>query len=638
MSGILGIWNRDGEPVSRELLSKMSAKMAHRGPEGETQDVHGCTGFAFQMMRVTPESKDERQPVKNSTGAVLMFDGRLDNRDELLSILRPSAKLQVGSPDSAIVMAVFEKFGGEFAKYLNGDFAVAVWDPAQQQLLLARDIMASRTLYFCQVGSTVLFASEVKALLAHPQVKTRPNEQLLVEYLYRIFDYRDESTTFFENISQVPPSQLVRFSSNQTTFSRFWDFDTSKTIRFKTEAEYIDAYKDVFFTAVKRRLRSASPVAITVSGGLDSSSIFCVAEELRRADPQSIPKSLGIGLVPEHESANELKYQMEVETHCGVELTKIPLQTTASLGDFQTEAYHTEAPFLQWEDWRQLCNETQRTGARVLVSGFFGDQLLQSPQYLVDLVLGLRWREAMFHYREYFKWWGEGYSREECKRDLFRATKGYFIPEFVRPFYHKIRNRFFFRHDPLPCYSERIDNICKDLELHRGRLPVNPSSAHSKYLYQMARSKNHSIRMAIEASSESRYQIETVYPFRDRDLIEFVMAIPGEVVQMNGVPRGIHREAMRGTLPELIRLRRAKADFSETSRAGALSDLLQMKDALPNGAGTRLGLLHSPEVLRNEISRLRATLEDDRSAQSSWLAGDVIWLDIWLSVFFSGKR
>ena len=260
MSGILGIWNVDGEPVSRELLQQMSSRMAHRGPDGENLWIEGEIGLAVQLMKVTPESHAESQPVSHPSGLKLLFDGRLDNRDELLAKLPKSTGLSIASPDSDIVMAAYCHWGDQFLRDLTGDIALALWDRAKRQLLLARDIMGGRTLYYCRISNVFVFATEVKALLRHPLVKTEPNDIALAEYIYRNIDYRDASKTFFKNISTVLPAHGVIVTPGNLRTQRFTDFQPAVQIRFKDDRDYVEGYKEHFLKAVRRRLRSAAPV------------------------------------------------------------------------------------------------------------------------------------------------------------------------------------------------------------------------------------------------------------------------------------------------------------------------------------------------------------------------------------------
>ncbi len=159
MSGIVGMWNLDGKPVEREVLARMSGTMAHRGLDGEEMWIEGPVGLGCQLLRVTPESEKETQPLVDSSGAVLVFDGRLDNREELLASLRDSHQVSSSSPDPALVLAAYEAFGDRLPERLAGDFALGLFDPNRHQVLLARDAIGIRPLYYYRARNAFLFAS-----------------------------------------------------------------------------------------------------------------------------------------------------------------------------------------------------------------------------------------------------------------------------------------------------------------------------------------------------------------------------------------------------------------------------------------------------------------------------------------------
>lgn len=634
MSGILGIWNTDGQPVAEGLLQRMNARMTHRGPDGSALLRCGNAGFAFQQLKVMPESAHETQPWRTTTGSIVLFDGRLDNREELLSELRPRHALENDSPDVMLAGAAYDTFGNEFAEKLDGDFAIAIFDPAKSVLFLARDLMGPRPLFYCRVGSTFLFATEIKALLVHPLVKTEPNNVALAEYFYRYFDYSDQSRTFFKGISTVASGELVVVSPESTTKRNFTDFDPSHEIRFKNDRDYVDAYREHFLAAVKRRLRSSFPVACMASGGQDSSAVFCAALTMKREAPGSFADCFGIAAVPESPEVNEISYQRTIEDMYGVELLKIPLQDIRTMADSKNDLYYREAPFMHWRDWTQIWRQSRDRGARVLISGFFGDQILLSAQYYLDLVRSFRWGTTKRHFDVYsnFYHWA---SRAEHRRNLWGIAKGYAIPPVLRPSYHWFKRRLRRPFSPLLGFSAEFAAVASKLERTARPLPLPRGTAHARGIYNFARSKHPSIRTSIDALWESQYQIETTYPFRDRDLVAFLMAIPGEKVFLQGIPRGIHCEAMRGILPEEIRTRRTKADFSRIARQSAVVDLEIFAADLAHSTALRLGYLKPLEELRQDVASLKKWLDADPDASSSWVTQDIIWLDAWLSVFFS---
>lgn len=636
MSGIVGIWNWDGEPVSREMLAAMSERIAHRGPDGESVWSDAEVGIAVQRMKSTPQSLTETQPLTHPSGVVLGFDGRLDNREELLRQLAPMEGLTADAPDPTFVLAAYLQGKENFPERLAGEFALALWDSPARRLILARDPMGSVPIYYSQAGEHFLFATEIKALLAHPAVRTRPNDAALAEYIYRAYDYTDESKTFFANIHTVAPGQRLRVTPHRMTTDRFWDFDTARQVRYQTDEEYVEAYKEQFFTAVKRRLRSAFPVSIMVSGGLDSSSIFCTALALKAESPTSLPELSGVSAVPEAPFPNESEYQKIIEEACGVTLRKIPIRQTSALEEAARDIYWLEAPFAQWRDWKRIWEESHDYGSRVVLSGFFGDQILASPPYMVDLFFQFRWGALKKHFEGFCHFHAET-SPSAHRHNLFQLLKYYAVPEWARPVYRILKKYFGHRQEGLGWYSERFAALADPMRPRphpQPHLGPGKGSAHARGLYHLARSTMHTQRTTMDSLWESHYHLHTSYPFRDRDLIAFLMAIPGEKVFLNGAVRGLHREAMRGVLPEAIRTRTDKAYFTALGQQGVFQDLMKVEKTLPTSMAARLGYLRPQEEVAGELARIRALLQVDAPAITAWNMHDWIWLDTWLAVYF----
>ncbi len=633
MSGITGIWNRDGEPVDQRILAAMSARLSHRGPDGETFHIGGAVGFAHQTLRITPESRAEVHPAVHASGSVLLWDGRLDNREELIAALVQQPGVNAQAPDTILVHAAYAALGNDFLKHLNGDFALALYDPSRLQLLLACDAMRGRPLYYCRFGDHFLFASEIKAVLAHPAVRTAPNDYRLAEWLFRIPDYAAESQTFFQDISTVPLGSVVTVDPQAVRLHRYWDFDLGRLLRLKTYPDYVEAYRAAFARAVQRRLRSDFPVAITVSGGMDSSSIYCMAQQL--AGRNDTPGIVGIGFVGEHPAANEAIYQRAIEEHHGTSLLKIPLEvaTTGAEG-IDADAWHGEGPLLKWDAWHTLYRMAARHGARVTLTGYFGDHLLVNPQYLLDLLTRGRWLTAWRHLQNYYGWWGE-LTVPQRTYDAYALLRGYVVPARLRPRLLRLRRWLQTTATlPRPAYSDSLNAWARRVNEQRSPLHAPPGSAHAQAIYHHVHSRLQS--HPIDLKADARFSLETNCPFRDRDLVALVMSIPGEMVYQSGY-RGIHRDAMQGILPEKVRTRITKTPYQHPAKLGAIKDFDQFRPRLEKGTAARLEYLAPGSELSRILDDLRAELDADETSLASWLALDLLGLEGWLSAFFGGK-
>src|SRR5256885_912623 len=268
MSGISGIWNLDGKPLSQDLLKRVGDSLQHRGPDDSSNWYSGSIGLSANLLKVTAESANETQPVVHSSGCVLIFDGRIDNRPELIAELKASHDAALSSPDSLLALFAYMQWGTGFLSRLVGDFALALFDPRSRELMLARDVVGVRPLYFYSDNKIFIFGSEIKAILAHPDVETKPNEGYLAVTMVGGTPPGDQSPTHFENVLSLPPSHLLTVAAGKISRTKYWDFDLSKQTRHSSMDDYTAGFRHNFEQAVHRRLRSSFFLALTVRGGV----------------------------------------------------------------------------------------------------------------------------------------------------------------------------------------------------------------------------------------------------------------------------------------------------------------------------------------------------------------------------------
>jgi asparagine synthase (glutamine-hydrolysing) len=630
MSGIIGIWNLDKRPLENGLLSKLSLTLAHRGPDGEELWTGGAMGLACQLMRVTPESRHETQPLVHPSGAVAVFDGRLDNRDELLRLLQGAWGVTPDSPDPALVLAAYDKFGNRCPEYLNGDFALAIFDPPQQQLLLARDAIGLRPLYYHRAGDTFLFASETKAILAHPRVSVRPNDGMVAELLTRNFSPY-EGETFFSEVFSLLPGYLAILSPAGFSIRQYWDFDTKAKIRFRSFPEYVEAFRHHFETAVGRRLRSAYPLAISVSGGLDSSSIYCQVEKLRQLGQGPIPPLIGLTFSPGDGSpADELSYIEAIERCYGAEIERIPTGPLALSDDPENDVWNLEMPFLLHKTLHKLHHVAASRGARVLLTGYWGDEILSAPTYLVDLLRQLKFREFRQHFNA-FKRLLEGVSYRFFHRIFLRDLILHHIPEPLLPWARNLKARVF------PSgWNIQVKTAAMRQQALGRLLKKFPrkifGSAHTKALYREMKMVYCNFQVELFSKLAARSGLELSNPFMDREVLSFQMGIPGNISCHQGVTKGLLRRAMSGVLPEAVRLREGKGNFTFLENQGMLGDFPRVLQCLQSGMAVGSGYVQA-ERLAEELEQLR-----DRLPYPNILAArqlQTLWgLEVWLQTFF----
>ncbi|MDP3181234.1 MAG: asparagine synthase-related protein [Desulfobaccales bacterium] len=641
MSGLVGLWNLDGRPLEEGILSKLSATLAHRGPDGEGVWQQGSVGLACQLFKVTPEAAQETQPLVHHSGAVVVFDGRLDNRDELLRDLKGSPNLTPQSPDPVLVLAAYETFGEAFPERLNGDFALGLFDPRRRQLLLARDAIGLRPLYYCRTGDTFIFGSEIKAILAHPQVTPRPNDDMVAEFLTQKFSVDNRGETFFAGVTGLLPGRLAIISPQGLVTRQHWDFDTQGRIRLKSFEEYTEAFRHHFEEAVRRRLRSAYPVAVSVSGGLDSSSIFCQGETLRRQNPERYPAVLGLSnIFPDGSPADEKAFLEEIEGLYGTTIARVPTGPLTLAARPATEIWQVEVPFLGWDADHQMQRAARQQGARVLLSGFFGDETLVNYPYLIDLFRGFKWVRVWSHLKALNRSLDEDDTTTYTRLFLEDLVR-YHIPESLFSWLRRLRHTLTPSVWDQPWHTEGVrQRSLRSLTRKRchNRKFV---SVHAEAIYKDLRSPYNAIRFELWQKSAAINGLELACPFLDRDFLSFMLQSPGEICTWTGMQKGILRAAMGGILPEGIRNRRGKADFTALGNEGVEKDYPRIVHCLESGGmAARFGYVKEKEM-REGLKRLKDRIHGPTFVTArtlSYLFGLELWLQVFFANQFKGKE
>jgi asparagine synthase (glutamine-hydrolysing) len=288
MSGIAGIIHFDGKPVEPGLIERMTGAMAHRGPDGINHWVKGSVALGLCILRTTPESLEEHQPLTNEDESlVLVMDGRVDNWEKLRKdLLSRGSKLRTRA-DAELVLRAYEIWGRDCLAQIDGDFALVVWDARRQESFCARDRMGNKPFNYHWDGKTLVFSSELHAILALPWVPENPNDGMLAEFLANEWYSRDE--TFWQGIRRLVAAHRMVADASGPRLEQYWEPDLWAVLPYGNDDDYVDHYRELFIDVVQRMSRSSQRLACEVSGGLDSSAIFAVAENLRRQNKLPAP-------------------------------------------------------------------------------------------------------------------------------------------------------------------------------------------------------------------------------------------------------------------------------------------------------------------------------------------------------------
>jgi asparagine synthase (glutamine-hydrolysing) len=404
-------------------------------------------------------------------------------------------------------------------------------------------------------------------------------------------------------------------------------------VRFGRFDDYAGAFRQHFEQAVRRRLRSAAPVAISVSGGLDSSAVFCMGETLRRSEPGRHPALLGVSQTfPDGSPSDEKDFLIEIERAYDVRIERLENLRGGIVDDCEEAIWHGEAPFLdpQWNRTHAWLTAVRQSGARVVLTGHWGDQMLFDDAYLVDLCRRGDWREAWRHVNQYSRW--VDISASQFKRRLRVALLKYYAPSAVVSALRDLRNRARPNAELRPWYTETFRRRIPSNGASQIRRPQS-ASAHAQSLYREARSRYHGICLEWNDKLGAMHGLEMAFPFLDRDLVAYLMAIPGEMQSWKGIYKGMFREGLRGVLPAAIARRTGKADSTSLVHDGLVKDHDRLMRRLSGRTmTTALGYVDARELRNIATGILNAS-----TGEASRALVDLFSLELWLQGFFGSK-
>jgi asparagine synthase (glutamine-hydrolysing) len=542
----------------------------------------------------------------------IWFDGRLDNRADLLSDLG-SEDVTEHSSDSRIVSAAFARWGDQCLSRLNGEFALAAFDSCNQQLVLARDPVGCRPLYYWSNDRQAVFASEIKGVLAHPNVPTRANDDLIADYFARErLPYEDCGETFFLDVRAVLPGRRVLITRDRIVSETFWDFDTAGVVRFASYSDYAEQLRELLLQAIRRRLRSTRPITVAVSGGLDSSIVLCAADRIRKQDgatAELLPVYLGSG--GDHAGEEDRALRL-LETTTGLPIKRLPFGKTADGSALESAAWHSEWPRLDdgWAAHHPMFTWAHEQGSTTLLSGHWSDQVSFVTGYLSDLFTGFRWREIAEHLREYPRWFIDADPRYFRIRFLRELTFNLTSPQLRR--WVRVLSR---QRRAAPGATLIAKTVAARADRSRPALARRPCrTAQARGVYQAVRALAHRLQFEADQKLAASCEIEWTTPFLDRDLIGFLMSVPGDIQNRRGVPRALLRDSMRGIVPDAILQRRWRnEDEIVRTRATAYASNAQSLDA-----AYALGFVRQPSRIDRETIEL-------------------LGLEFWSRAFFSDR-
>ena len=543
MSLQFGNWNferRDNQPL---VFSRLREQLAPYGPDGESHFCDEGVDILSYRLCETEKATCDEQSCRIGADQVLTWDGRLDNREDLVRELR---MVRSGDPDAAIVASAYRCWGLACLSKLLGDWALSLWDSREQQLVLAKDFLGVRPMFYSVDKTRVQWCSALDPLVLSAGRRFPLNREYLAGW-FGLFPATH--LTPYIGIHSVPPACCVMVRRDSLKIEQFWRFERRRAVVYPNDADYEQQFLELFRRSVRRRLRSPGPVIAELSGGMDSSSIVCMADRILAAGEAGTPRLDTVTYhSPIEPNWNELPYVEKVEAQRGRVGYRIEVRTDNAFQLGFNPSYFMATPGslrAQNTSGLKFSRIFAESGSRVLLSGIGGDEVLGGapspfPQ-LADLLRQGRLQELS---RQLIPW------SLTLKRPLFSvlaetlalfckeespsrsvAPPAWLCPGFLREHSRALkgyprRTRFF---GPPPGFQENLTTF----EGLRRQLASFPLSAEPPY--------------------------RKVYPYLDRDLLEFLFSIPpGQLLRPNQ-RRSLMRRALAGIVPQEVLQRKRKA-------------------------------------------------------------------------------
>jgi asparagine synthase (glutamine-hydrolysing) len=556
MCGITGIATRGTKP-SRELVHAMCNVMLHRGPDGEGIHVAPGVGIGMRRLAIIDLSTGD-QPVANEAGTVqVVFNGEIYNYRELRAELIAKGHTFHSSGDSEVIPHLYDEYGLDFISRLNGMFAIALWDAKERRLLLTRDRVGIKPLYYSLRNGNLYFGSEVKCILAAGGSAREPDpcgiDQLLT------LEYTASPVTLFTDVYKLPPGTWLTWTSGEVRQGTFWSLPDNIEPLKGTDAELTERVRHTVTESVRRQLVSDVPLGAFLSGGIDSSIIVAAMSEVSPTPPMTF--SVGF----RDASYSELQYAAEVARHCHTQHHEEML-TPDYLSVLQQVVSQLDQPIADFSVFPTLLvARMARERVTVALGGDGGDELFGGyDTYAADRYASrsIDWlpRSLRIAIERFARVMPLGHGKRGVGNQVRRFLEGAALPaswQHMRwsVFLSDVGRAQIYRPDFRAAVGDQTgDMIGAQLDGASGERLANQIRCDLRlYLAENILPKVDHMSMAVS--------LEARVPYLDNEVIDLALAIPAHMKVRGGVRKWILKEAFASRLPKSI-IARGKEGFS----------------------------------------------------------------------------
>jgi asparagine synthase (glutamine-hydrolysing) len=553
MCGICGIFNFNGAPVERDLLTRMTTTIRHRGPDGEGFYVGESVGLGHRRLSII-DLEGGAQPITNEDGTLqIIFNGEIYNFIELREELKKKGHIFKTRSDTEVILHGYEEWGLDCLLRFNGIFAFALWDQQRKRLVLARDHLGVKPLYYIVLGNRLLFGSEIKALLADPECP----KEVDLPALGQLFTLRyvPSPETLFHRIKKLPPGHLMVAHSEGIEVRRFWNW-TPQIRRDVSEPVLIEQYQELVEDAVRLQMRSDVPVGLFLSSGVDSGALLALMSKYAGKPVHTFT----IGF-EEGERSNETSDAREIATRFGADHSEM------IVGPKDYQAYYDR---YMWDLEEPVGNET--------AAAFYFVSLIASRKVKVALT-GQGADEPWAGYHRYIgvklsrfysrlpRFLTDGIVRkivekssknERLQRGVVSLSEQDILTRLVKvySFYSSAMKAKLFQ----PWVKEHIspDGVEARQALRRLQADVETLDPLTQMLYIDTRANLPDDLLMVADKTAMANSLEARVPFLDYRLVEFIETLPPKLKLRFFQGKYLHKKALEKWLPKTVVYRKKK--------------------------------------------------------------------------------
>jgi asparagine synthase (glutamine-hydrolysing) len=601
MCGIAGIADFSVADVDRATVRAMGDRIAHRGPDDQGQWFSKSVGLAHRRLSILDLSAAGHQPMV-SDKACLIYNGEIYNSPELRSELRSAGHQFIGHSDTEVLLKAYEQWGYDCLDRLNGIFAFAIWDIAKATLFAVRDRFGIKPFYYHVAEKKLVFASEIKALLECPAVPRRPN--LNIAYDYLVAGYLDHSLqTFFDRIVCLKPAHALTFASTGLRTWKYYDPCFNYSDFRMSDADAVLGFRDLFADSVKKQLLSDVPVAVNLSGGLDSSAVVCqIAKIVEPA--KSGPIKTFSARFPDHPE-DEGPFIDQVAAQVPLDQVPVYLKPKSLLDEIEAQVVRQDQPVMSAAMFAK--GEVMRTvgehGIKVVLEGQGADEVLcgypnAGLHVIADALRQMRFRNAATEVR--------------AAMTIYRQTARQVIGQSTDIAFPKVKALIARR--PRVLWKPAEGNgacfwLSRDFAHDRTLTPDladmdGACSLTDKYCLGGLQVRSLPFYLRSDDHNAMAYGVEARVPFLDHRLVDYVFSLPPRFRFRNGTSKWILRQAMAGIVPDSIRLYPGKRAFPTPQASWLVSDSQSVQSMLTSEA-FRSCALFDAEGVKTLFTRIR---------------------------------